>query len=90
MNDFSPSLSLFFRYTRKLFAKGFKKDLEDDDLFEVIKQCNSKRWGDKMERAYKSEETKTKPSTIRVLWGIFGIRYIGLGLINLLWTLVSR
>lgn len=79
-----------FRYSRKLFVKGFKKDLEDDDLYEVIKPCKSKRWGDKMEHAYKAQEAKTNPSTVRVLWDIFGLRYIGLGLINLFWTLISK
>lgn len=78
-----------FRYTRKLFFKGFKKDLEEDDLYEVTKQCKSKRWGDKMEHAYKMQG-KEKPSTVRILWSIFGLRYIGLGLINLFWTLISK
>lgn len=82
--------SFGFRYTRKLFLKGFKKDLEDDDLYDVIKGCKSKRWGDKMEHAYKAHENKEKLSTLRILWSIFGLRYVGLGLIHLLWTLISR
>lgn len=81
---------IFHRYARKLFVKGFKKDLEDDDLYDVIKQCKSRKWGDRIEQAYNSKGTHSKYSTIKIIWEIFGLRYIGLGFINLLWTLVSK
>ncbi|CAG9817751.1 unnamed protein product [Phaedon cochleariae] len=35
-----------FLYTRRLFFRGFIQDLEEDDIYEVIKTCKSKNCGD--------------------------------------------
>ncbi|CAG9817571.1 unnamed protein product [Phaedon cochleariae] len=82
--------SLFtFIYTRKLFKAGFRKDLEDDDLYEVIKQCQSKKCADKLESAFKAEGNKnSNTSVFRVIWNCYGIRYLILGLCNLSWKLI--
>uniref|UniRef100_A0A0U9HY72 Putative ABCC protein n=1 Tax=Chrysomela populi TaxID=154003 RepID=A0A0U9HY72_CHRPP len=80
---------LTFLYTRKLFRSGFKKDLEDDDLYEVIKQCRSKKCADHLEAAFKAEGHKrSHASVFRVIWNCYGIRYLILGVCNLSWKLI--
>ncbi|XP_050507508.1 probable multidrug resistance-associated protein lethal(2)03659 [Diabrotica virgifera virgifera] len=78
-----------FSYTRKLFTSGLKKDLEDNDLFEVINRCRSENCTDRLEHAYEAEFTKKKPSILRVLWNCYGHTYVFLGLIHLTWNLIS-
>lgn len=76
---------LFLRYTIPLFRKGFKKDLEEDDLYEVIKTCRSKDLGDKLELQYEIDKKHhKKPSLVRALWGVFGKTYIWLGIAQLI------
>ncbi|KAJ8927839.1 hypothetical protein NQ314_019641 [Rhamnusium bicolor] len=70
--------------------KRLKKDLEEEDLYEVIKTCKSKKCGDKLEEQYKIEKQKGSPSIFRLLWICYGTRYILLGLIHLSFKLVSR
>lgn len=71
-----------------MFAKGFQKDLEDDDLYEVVKPCKSKKCSDKLEKALKAEDTKENFSIWKLLWKVYGWRYIGLGILHLTWTIV--
>ncbi|KAJ8923376.1 hypothetical protein NQ315_001934 [Exocentrus adspersus] len=80
---------LTFLYTGKLFSKGLRKDLEEDDVYEVIKSCKSKKCGDKLEQEYKKEKQKGKPSLFRLLWTCYGTKYILLGVVHLSWKLVN-
>nr|XP_023023881.1 multidrug resistance-associated protein 4-like [Leptinotarsa decemlineata] len=79
---------LTFLYTRKIFSSGFKKDLEDDDLYNVTRDCKSRKCADKLEHSLKNEQRRSKPSTYRAMWHTYGIKYISLGLINLIMHLV--
>ncbi|KAJ8920723.1 hypothetical protein NQ315_004862 [Exocentrus adspersus] len=65
---------LTFAYTWGLFKKGYiNSDLEDADLYEVMKQCNSKRCGDRIEKQWILEYKKDEsPSIVRLLWARFG------------------
>ncbi|XP_056631141.1 ATP-binding cassette sub-family C member 4-like [Diorhabda sublineata] len=79
-----------FIYTKSLFTRGYKKDLEDDDLYEVIETCRSKKCADELESAYHADrKRKGKPSIFRVLWNCFGMSYLILGLFNLAWKLLT-
>lgn len=83
-NYVTPAI-LFSRYTIPLFKRGFKKDLEEDDLYEVIKTCRSKDLGDKLELQYEIDKKHHKnPSLVRALWGVFGKTYIWLGIAQLI------
>ncbi|KAI2474002.1 probable multidrug resistance-associated protein lethal(2)03659 [Diabrotica virgifera virgifera] len=75
---------LSFAYTKELFHKGFKNDLEEKDLYEIIKECNSKTCGDKLEKqwAIDNEEQSSK-SIYKVLWHRFGWRYLLIGTVDL-------
>ncbi|KAJ8927841.1 hypothetical protein NQ314_019643 [Rhamnusium bicolor] len=76
-------------YTGKLFTKAFKKDLEEDDLYEVIKSCRSKKCGDKLEKQFNIERQKEKPSTVRLIWKCYGTTYLFLGSLHLCFRLVN-
>ncbi|XP_072380947.1 ATP-binding cassette subfamily C member 4-like [Diabrotica undecimpunctata] len=84
---------LTFFYTGKIFARGFKRDLEDDDLYEVIKKCRSQQCTDKLENAYNNEAATTKPgkkvSVLRILWKLYGFKYFALGIIHMTWRLLT-
>ncbi|KAJ8951571.1 hypothetical protein NQ318_020448 [Aromia moschata] len=82
------SLLTFF-YTGKLFRSAFKKDLEDDDLYEVIKSCRSKKCGDKLEKYFDIDKQTKNPSSIRLLWKCYGSTYMFLGAIHLCFRIVN-
>lgn len=79
-------------YTGDIFKKGYKySDLEEPDLYEVIKDCGSKGCGDKIEKQWTVENKKeTPPSVTRLLWAGFGVRYMIMGLINMAWKVFTR
>ncbi|KAG5862753.1 hypothetical protein JTB14_008154 [Gonioctena quinquepunctata] len=81
---------LTFLYTRGVLTRGFKKDLEDDDLCDVIKACKSQKCADKLEHAFQAEGRRSKPSTYRIIWNCYGIKYIGLGVISLMMRLLTE
>ncbi|CAG9831833.1 unnamed protein product [Diabrotica balteata] len=78
---------LTFGYTGKLFTRGFKQDLEDDDLYDVIKKCRSKKCTDKLEHQYnsrsKTKDSEKKVSIFKIIWHMYGLRYILLGLFHM-------
>lgn len=83
--------TIFFRYTGSLFRKAYKNDLEEEDLYEVLRKCASKRCGDKLEQKWLLEKKKEQPvSIIRLLWKRFGVRYLLYGFIDLVWKLIIR
>ncbi|KAJ8951570.1 hypothetical protein NQ318_020447 [Aromia moschata] len=73
----------------KVITKAYKKDLEEDDLYEVVRACRSKKCGDKLEAQLKIEKEKGTPSTFKLLWTCYGTRYILLGMLHLSYRLIS-
>nr|XP_023012687.1 probable multidrug resistance-associated protein lethal(2)03659 [Leptinotarsa decemlineata]XP_023012688.1 probable multidrug resistance-associated protein lethal(2)03659 [Leptinotarsa decemlineata]XP_023012689.1 probable multidrug resistance-associated protein lethal(2)03659 [Leptinotarsa decemlineata]XP_023012690.1 probable multidrug resistance-associated protein lethal(2)03659 [Leptinotarsa decemlineata] len=82
---------LTFAYTASLFKKAYKNhDLEENDLYDVLKACCSKKCGDKIEKKWKIEnEKETPPSIYRLMWATFGWRYILRGVIHLCWKVFN-
>ncbi|VEN55199.1 unnamed protein product [Callosobruchus maculatus] len=76
---------LTFAYTRGLFRKALKNDLEEKDLYEVLRKIGSKRCGDKMERQWILENKceNKHPSIYHLMWKRFGWRYLMIGLVHL-------
>ncbi|XP_028139569.2 ATP-binding cassette sub-family C member 4-like isoform X1 [Diabrotica virgifera virgifera] len=84
---------LSFAYTVSLFKKAYKNnDLEEDDLYDVLKACSSAKCGDKLERQWIIENKAKKernPSIYRLMWARFGKRYILIGCIHLCWKIFN-
>ncbi|CAG9858555.1 unnamed protein product [Phyllotreta striolata] len=77
---------LSFAYTTGLFRKGFKRDLEEQNVYDVIKPCKSKTCGDKLEKQWSIDSTKSK-SIYRLLWNRFGWRYLFIGFVDLIFKI---
>ncbi|CAH1108768.1 unnamed protein product [Psylliodes chrysocephalus] len=86
---------LSFAYIGDILKKGFKKDLEEDDLYEVIRCCNSTRCGGKLEKCWDKEkerkQNKGKPLSIsKILWKRWGKRYILFGFTEFTWQSINN
>jgi ATP-binding cassette subfamily C (CFTR/MRP) protein 4 len=75
---------LSFFYTLRLFRKGCKHDLEEDDLYEVLSKYRSKQLGDQLEQEWEKQKSRgQKNSILRLLWACYGWEYFLLGLSQL-------
>ncbi|CAG9854958.1 unnamed protein product, partial [Phyllotreta striolata] len=81
--------SLFtFAYTGSIFKKAFRKDLDEDDLYEVTGNFESSKLGDDLERRWDREQSQKKPKSIyRILFNMFFVRYIFLGIAEMSYKL---
>ncbi|KAJ9591425.1 hypothetical protein L9F63_002031, partial [Diploptera punctata] len=75
---------LTFSWTRELFKKGYRKDLEVDDLYDVLEEDRSDLLGNTLERVWNQElklakKRKKKPSFLKVLVKCFGPKAMFLG-----------
>ncbi|XP_072376502.1 probable multidrug resistance-associated protein lethal(2)03659 isoform X3 [Diabrotica undecimpunctata] len=85
---------LTFAYIGGIYKQAFKKDLEDEDLYEVPKSCNSGRCGDKLEKIWVIEKEKSNKAdkhiiVPRVLWKRWGKKYLVLGILDFVVTTTS-
>ncbi|CAG9825248.1 unnamed protein product [Phaedon cochleariae] len=82
---------LTFAYTGSLFKRGYKKgDLDEDDLYEVISRCNSKKCGDKVEKLWESyQERNIQPSIYRLMWSGYAKRYLLWGCVEVIWKIIK-
>ena len=73
-----------FRYAVRLFQKGFKRDLGEDDLYEVLKSYRSKKLGDQLELEWEKQKKKGKNlSVVRLMLNCYGVYYLYLGFVQL-------
>uniref|UniRef100_A0AAR5PJR0 Multidrug resistance-associated protein lethal(2)03659 n=1 Tax=Dendroctonus ponderosae TaxID=77166 RepID=A0AAR5PJR0_DENPD len=80
-------LSLFtFSYTGGLFKKAFKKDLEEEDIYEVINSCKSETTSERVAESWRKRVLDNGHcSLFWLLWKNFGKQFALLSLINLIW-----
>ncbi|GJQ84115.1 hypothetical protein Trydic_g12088 [Trypoxylus dichotomus] len=82
----NPISILIFLYTLPTFWSGFKRDLEEKDLYETLNEHKSSYLGDKIELAWRKEEERAKklqktPSLRRVLIKVFGFEFMFFGIV---------
>ncbi|CAG9863581.1 unnamed protein product [Phyllotreta striolata] len=81
-----PLSAATFCYTIPTFIEGFKRDLEEADLTETLKEHKSNYLGNKLEKCWRAEEERAakknaKPSLERVLVKTFVWEYLALGIV---------
>jgi ATP-binding cassette subfamily C (CFTR/MRP) protein 4 len=77
--------NIFFLYAIKLFTKGYKKDLEESDLYEVLHDYRSKKLGDELEAEWdKQKKNRKNLSVVRLMLRCYGPSYLLLGFMQLL------
>ncbi|PSN33294.1 hypothetical protein C0J52_21150, partial [Blattella germanica] len=81
-----------FSWTRSIFSKGYRKDLEESDLYNVLDEHKTEALGDQLEENWKNElmmsRKKNKPPSlqkalIKTFWKKYAIIFI-MTLINYL------
>ncbi|CAH0557797.1 unnamed protein product [Brassicogethes aeneus] len=74
-----------FKYVFGLLNKGYKKDLKNDDIYEILPDFQSKKLGDELEKNWEIEKKKTKkPSLYSIIWSTYGKKYLLLGALNVI------
>ncbi|KAJ3652866.1 hypothetical protein Zmor_018796 [Zophobas morio] len=66
---------LFFTHTAKLFLKGYKKELIETDIYEVLPSYKSKELGQKLEKEWTKQAEKNRNSLPHLLFKCFGKQY---------------
>ncbi|XP_077301221.1 putative multidrug resistance-associated protein lethal(2)03659 [Arctopsyche grandis] len=80
-------LSVFsFWWLREIFTKGFRRQLEIDDLYVPLDNHVASKLGDRCEEEWFKELKKDKPSLIRLLVKLYGVRLI---VLNILFSVVD-
>ncbi|XP_060517933.1 ATP-binding cassette subfamily C member 4-like [Cylas formicarius] len=80
-----------FTWIVPLFRKGFKRDLEEDDLYPALSAHDSTYLGDKLEREWEKEvKNKKDPSLWKALMRVFGKQVAVLGVAYLIIEVVIR
>lgn len=59
---------------------SLKKDLKEPDIYDVLKICDAKKLGDRLEKEWAKEYTKKHPSLFKALYRMFGFEYFIIGL----------
>lgn len=74
---------LYFSYTIGLFKKCYKKEIDNNDVYDTVPAFSSKYLGDKLEKVWLRESVDRQPSILKVLLRFYGPGYFVLGLIQL-------
>ncbi|KAL5005221.1 hypothetical protein ScPMuIL_018677 [Solemya velum] len=81
----NPVSKLFFWWLNPLFTVGYKRRLESEDLYNVVKEDDSEELGNKLEKEWDKELSKQKhggkPSLVKALLRMFGLQYLFYGII---------
>ncbi|KAJ3652676.1 hypothetical protein Zmor_018620 [Zophobas morio] len=75
-NHSNGFLNVFFLYTKDIFVKGYRTELTQNDIYEVLPEHKSKTLGDKLENEWKRQIDENRTSIPRLLWKCFGRQYL--------------
>ncbi|KYM76972.1 hypothetical protein ALC53_12582 [Atta colombica] len=86
-----------YRWTRKIFRAGYKKDLEETDLYATLTQDRTNNLGEIIDKAWEREvescakkKNDSKPQLLRVLLRCFGKPLLLIGIAEAVMELFSR
>ncbi|CAH1244774.1 ABCC4 [Branchiostoma lanceolatum] len=86
---------IFFWWLNPLFKIGYKRTIQEDDMYNVLHKDSSQKQAEYLQREWQreldqaTESPKRPPSLKRALFRVFGAKYLLLGLCTLLWAAVT-
>lgn len=69
------------RFTFPIFKRGLIKEIDDDDIYEILQGYKSSKIGKLFEDEWKRQK-HMKNAVIRMLLGVFGKQYLICGLVQ--------
>ncbi|KAK9745323.1 ABC transporter transmembrane region [Popillia japonica] len=75
---------LTFAFTWDTIKKGYRKDINEDNIYKTLKKHDSNILADKLEEEWKKESKVREPTIFKILLKVFGKQYFAFGLIQLL------
>ena len=79
-----------FSWSFKVFKLGCKRDIIESDLWQPLEELKSDAIGAKMEKLWKEESKKRKPSLLKVLLNLSKWQLILIGIITGIYQLTIR
>ncbi|XP_063915980.1 probable multidrug resistance-associated protein lethal(2)03659 isoform X1 [Zophobas morio] len=73
-----------FWYTRELFIKGFNRELEQEDLYEVLPEFDTNSLGDRITHEWTLHKHRKNDAMFSIFWKMFGKHYLLLGLTKII------
>ncbi|KAF5303204.1 hypothetical protein FQA39_LY10117 [Lamprigera yunnana] len=71
-----------FLFTLPIFRNGFKKDLEENDIYEILPDFCAHKLGNQFETLWIQQQEKSKSKLLYCLFKILGLRYLTIGIIH--------
>lgn len=71
-------------FTYNIFKKGIKKDLEENDIYDIIKDYKAEELGNLLENAWEKEKNQKNPSILKVAFKVFGKIYLAYGFMQVI------
>ncbi|XP_031342889.1 probable multidrug resistance-associated protein lethal(2)03659 [Photinus pyralis] len=85
----NPIFGLLFLHMIPIFAKNYKKGIQEEDLFEPLEEHRSHILGDKLEALWKETHRKYKKFALHIsLLRSFGLELLALGILKLINSLL--
>lgn len=78
------NITFIFRFTWDTIKKGYRKDINEDNIYKTLKKHDSNILADKLEEEWKKESKVREPTIFKILLKVFGKQYFAFGLIQLL------
>ncbi|XP_063925011.1 ATP-binding cassette sub-family C member 4-like isoform X1 [Zophobas morio] len=79
-----------FCWQLPVILKGWKQELTEDDLYTPLKEFESRRLGDELERLWQDEEQFSKnPSLTTALWKLVRVKFMLYGFVLFVFKLTS-
>lgn len=78
-----------FSWTIPIFARGLRKELNEDDLFGPLPEHESGMLGDRLEKAWNKEMILLNPSLWRALCRVFLSNFLMLSILWLIWETIK-
>ncbi|KAF5303208.1 hypothetical protein FQA39_LY10121 [Lamprigera yunnana] len=69
-------------FTLPILRKGFKKELEENDIYEIMPDFSADKLGNQFEALWIQEQEKSKSKLVSCFFKIFGLRYLVIGIIH--------